>query len=273
MKSHQVKRFVLLDERTSEEYWGFSTMFLVKGIEDYATILKRAFPALPFEGPFPNDTADFDWFLIADATAEQCQAIQSFLTMLGNVYLIKDTLDECYALALHTIMTETGTFQRTPIGQLVREAKPYDSGWNAGNQQQAGKLADFLAEFVRTHPTYARVPLIAAVPPSNPDKQFDLPALLAERLASLTGKQIATSHLRKVRATLPMKNLATLASKAANVKDAFYAEPSVFVGKDIFLVDDIYHTGSTINEVGRALRIAGVRQVFGLTLTKTIRNF
>jgi hypothetical protein len=45
-------------------------MILVKGTEDYAAILQRAFPDLAFDGPFPNDTTDFDWFLICHATDE-----------------------------------------------------------------------------------------------------------------------------------------------------------------------------------------------------------
>jgi hypothetical protein len=39
-----VKRFAILDESTSEGFQGLETMILVKGAEDYAAILKRAFP-------------------------------------------------------------------------------------------------------------------------------------------------------------------------------------------------------------------------------------
>src|SRR5437762_11777490 len=68
VKSHQVKRFAILDESTSEGFLGLETMILVKGTEDYAAIFKRAFPGLAFDGPYPNDTADFDGFLICHAT-------------------------------------------------------------------------------------------------------------------------------------------------------------------------------------------------------------
>lgn len=272
MKSHQIKRFVVLDEKDSEEYWGLSTMILVKGIQEYAAIIERAFPNLSFDGPYPNDTADFDWFIVCDATDEQQAAIRSLLNVLSTAFLVKDSLDECFALALHTVLTETGAFQRTPLGQMVREAKPYDSGWNVGSKRQAEELAAKMTDFIRIHPAYCRVPLIAAVPPSNSDKPFDLPTFLVERVAASTGKEIVSQYIQKVRATDPMKNSATLAEKVANVKDAFQADGTKLTGQDVILLDDIYHTGTSINEVGRSIKAAGAHRVFGLTITKTIRS-
>lgn len=272
MKSHQIKRFAILDERTSEGFLDQETMILVKGTEDYFTILKRAFPSLGFDGPFPNDTADFDWFLICYTTAEQQAAIKSLLNALTTTLFLKDELDECFALSLHMVLTEQGGFVRTPLAQMVREAKPYDTGWNAGSKEKAAKLANMLSDFIRVHPTYSRARLVGAVPPSNPNKPFDLPAFLVEQVATATGKEIVTASIRKVRATQPMKNFATLAEKVLNIKDAFQADQAKLAGKEIVLIDDIYQTGTSINEVARSLRSAGIRQVFGLTLTKTIRS-
>ncbi len=273
MKSYQVKRFAILDERSSEGFLGLETMILVKGIEDYAAILKRAFPELAFdEPPYPNDTADYDWFLICHATDEQQAAIKALLCALTDALLLKDGLDECFALSLHMVLTEGGGFVRTPIAQLVREAKPYDTGWNAGSREKAAKLATMLIDFIRVHPTYSRVPLVAAVPASNPNKPFDLPTFLVEQIAAATGKEIVTASIRKTRQTQPMKSFATLADKVANIKDAFQVDQARLTGNRIILIDDIYQTGTSINEVSRALRSAGVRQVFGLTLTKTIRS-
>jgi predicted amidophosphoribosyltransferase len=114
--------------------------------------------------------------------------------------------------------------------------------------------------------------LIASVPPSNPNKQFDLPTVLVDHIAKATAKDNVTATIRKIRATKPMKEVATLAEKAANIKDAFRVDPGLLAGKAVVLIDDIYQTGTSINEVGRALKIAGVAQVLGLTLTKTIRS-
>jgi predicted amidophosphoribosyltransferase len=185
---------------------------------------------------------------------------------------LKDGLDECFALSLHTVLTEQGGFVRTPIGQMVREAKPYDTGWNAGSKEKAGKLAEMLSDFIRVHPTYLRAPLVAAVPPSNPNKAFELPTFLVEQIAVATGKEIVTASIRKVRTTQPMKNFATLAEKVSNIKDAFQADRAKLAEKEVILIDDIYQTGTSINEVARSLRSSGVRRALGLTMTKTIRS-
>jgi hypothetical protein len=272
VKSHQVKRFAILDESTSEGFLGLETMILVKGAEDFAAILKRAFPGLAFDGPYPNDTPDFDWFLICHATDEQQAGLKALLGTLTAALFLKDGLDECFALSLHTVLTEDGGFVRTPIAQMVREAKPYDSGWNAGSKEKAVKLATMLTDFIRIHPTFARVPLVAAVPASNPNKPFDLPTFLVELIAAETGKEIVSASIRKTRPTQPMKSFAAMVDKAANIKDAFQVDPARIAGNEIILIDDIYQTGTSINEVTRALRSAGVRHVFGLALTKTIRS-
>lgn len=69
-----------------------------------------------------------------------------------------------------------------------------------------------------------------------------------------------------------MKSLMMVADKAANIRGAFQVNAERLAGNEIILIDDIYQTGTTINEVTRALRAAGVQRVFGLTLTKTIRS-
>jgi predicted amidophosphoribosyltransferase len=42
--------------------------------------------------------------------------------------------------------------------------------------------------------------------------------------------------------------------------------------RDIILIDDIYQTGFTMNEVGRVLLEAGASSVLGLTATKTAKD-
>jgi predicted amidophosphoribosyltransferase len=43
-------------------------------------------------------------------------------------------------------------------------------------------------------------------------------------------------------------------------------------GKTVLLVDDIYQSGFTLNEVGRVLFEAGAESVLGLVATKTGRD-
>ncbi len=55
-----------------------------------------------------------------------------------------------------------------------------------------------------------------------------------------------------------------------NMKDAFMADPQVVKDKSILLIDDVATTGATMDACAKALLDAGCRQVFGLTLAKTI---
>jgi len=48
-----------------------------------------------------------------------------------------------------------------------------------------------------------------------------------------------------------MKKCRTIQEKIDNIKDAFEVDAATFNGRAIILVDDIYQTGFSINEVGR----------------------
>jgi len=47
-----------------------------------------------------------------------------------------------------------------------------------------------------------------------------------------------------------------------------YAGPSVITNKKVLVVDDVYTTGSTLEECARVLRAAGYREVWGVVLSR-----
>ena len=54
-----------------------------------------------------------------------------------------------------------------------------------------------------------------------------------------------------------------------NVRGAFQmAHPNELKGKDILLVDDVYTTGATVNEVTRVLKRALVGRIYIYTLAR-----
>jgi predicted amidophosphoribosyltransferase len=69
-----------------------------------------------------------------------------------------------------------------------------------------------------------------------------------------------------------MKECQTIQEKVDNLAGAFAADPAVIAGKSVIILDDIYQSGFSINEVGRAVRDAGARLVLGLTATKTAHD-
>ncbi len=61
--------------------------------------------------------------------------------------------------------------------------------------------------------------------------------------------------------------------KIDNVRGAFEIVPGIDVhDRELVLIDDIYQSGFTLNEIGRILLEAGARSVFGLVATKTGRD-
>jgi predicted amidophosphoribosyltransferase len=69
-----------------------------------------------------------------------------------------------------------------------------------------------------------------------------------------------------------MKDCHTVQEKVDNLKDAFAIQAAHFAGKEVILIDDIYQTGFSINEVGRALHQVGTKLVLGLVATKTFQD-
>jgi hypothetical protein len=248
-------------------------LLMVDGSPLYKAILARAFPNLYFSSTFPDKFGQFTWGTYIKRASDTDEGeLRGLCELFQRVVYLADDLDECFALAFHTQTSAAGGYERTSVGQLVRDAKPYNRAGSRGDRGKGVALAELLAGFIQQHPTYRRAELLVAVPPSNENKDFDLPALLAAEIAGRTGKRDATGAVRKTRATRPMKDCPTVQEKVENLKDAFAADSAVFQQKSVILVDDIYQSGFSINEVGRSLRQAGARLVLGLAATKTTQD-
>ena len=92
--------------------------------------------------------------------------------------------------------------------------------------------------------------------------------LLAEELAkSLNLKLI--NGLRRIRGTKSQFGL-KLKERKENLKDTFEVNPNISISKypNIFLVDDILTTGSTLLEAAKILKKNGAKRVWGLVLAR-----
>jgi ComF family protein len=74
-----------------------------------------------------------------------------------------------------------------------------------------------------------------------------------------------TDLVRRVRNTLPMKELDAL-GRRNNLKKAFIMPKNDVKFKCVLIIDDIYTTGSTIDEIAHEFRVAGVERIYCLTL-------
>lgn len=72
--------------------------------------------------------------------------------------------------------------------------------------------------------------------------------------------------LIRAKVTLPQWEL-TVAERRRNIKGAFQVtRPEIVQDKQILLVDDIFTTGTTMNECAKALKKAGAKRVTGLAI-------
>jgi len=192
--------------------------------------------------------------------------------LLRETWLLEDDLTETIALGLHKEASPNGGLQRTLVGQLVYEAKGYNRASHPGNQAKANELADRMAQVAKRHPTFRRADLVVSVPGSNRDKVYDLPNLSCQGLSQRLNIEAPQAVVQKTRDSKPMKDLRTIREKIESVEGLYQVDEAQVRGKAVLLVDDIYQTGFSITEVGRALHIAGATTVLGLVATKTING-
>lgn len=245
----------------------------------YLAIIRRAFPQLPTgKGTGWWTQKPHQWCLDVSALpATKRQDLVNFLNLLSQHLLLPNPLDECYALGWHS----TGARQevdgrwvtvRTPLGERVRKAKSYRPGQSTGDRLAAHQLADDLLGFVDSHPTYSRADAVLSVPASNPNKAFDLPSAIIERLCADLGKPNLNNSIRKLRATPPMKNVVNREQKFVSIAGCFQCDSAPVSGRTIIVVDDLYGSGATMSELGTCVRRAGASMVLGLTVTKNRRD-
>ena len=103
-------------------------------------------------------------------------------------------------------------------------------------------------------------------------REFNQSLLLADQLGRHMARPVSARNLVRVAATDPQTTL-TRQARLRNLRHAFEIRgPQDLSGKRILLVDDVFTTGTTLNECAKTLRNAGTGPVFALTLARTIET-
>lgn len=91
---------------------------------------------------------------------------------------------------------------------------------------------------------------------------------IAKHLADFLNIPLINNSLFRVKETAPQIELSGK-EREKNIKGAFiYKKSEEIKAKKIFLVDDIYTTGSTLEECASRLRRAGAKEVWGLVVAR-----
>lgn len=101
-------------------------------------------------------------------------------------------------------------------------------------------------------------------------REFNQSLLVADQLGRHMARPVSTTHLVRITATDPQTTL-TRQARLRNLRKAFEVHrPQDLTDKRILLVDDVFTTGTTLNECAKTLRKAGSGPVFALTLARTV---
>lgn len=150
-----------------------------------------------------------------------------------------------------------------PIQRAIKKLK------YAGDLGLADILARNLIELLHTQ--HWDVDLIVPVPQGiarRAERGYNQSALLARPLALTTGIPSNFNCLQKIRTTKSQVGL-SLRERRQNVKDAFSAKSKYVTGRNILVVDDVLTSGATLDACAAALKSAGARNVYGITLART----
>ena len=101
-------------------------------------------------------------------------------------------------------------------------------------------------------------------------REFNQSLLLADQLSRHLALPVSVANLVRTTATDPQTTL-TRQARLQNLRKAFEVRsPQSLAEKRILLLDDVFTTGTTLNECAKTLRKAGSGPVFALTLARTI---
>lgn len=126
------------------------------------------------------------------------------------------------------------------------------------------ELAFYLGNFIKEVKPDALIPI--PLHKSRLRKRgYNQAALLARSLGEKTGVPVRENYLLRVKKTVPLK-LLNPRERQNNLKKAFIIRRNDVKLKTVILVDDIYTTGSTMDEAAGTLLKSGVEKVYFVAL-------
>jgi len=193
---------------------------------------------------------------------QEYHQIETFINQFNDLVFLRDTLDLSIALSMH----ETEPDKRTVLGEHEFRVK-----YRSENNEVSADFDALVAEMQRRLeelPYFNCADYICAVPSNKP-----FMAQIISRLKSFDFIDISQR--------VQWKN------KAGSLKDATSAEEKLVTiqswelridkgldlnGKTVLLVDDLYHSGVTMQYMAMRLKESGAKRVFGMALVKSLGN-
>lgn len=191
----------------------------------------------------------------------QRDPISSFLSS-SHPRPLKGNWQAGFALDFHSSY-KGANWNRSGIGDLVYRLK-YES-----DESVLPTLVEHTRKLFAAHPEMSRFDIILPVP-SSTSRESSPVHEFCKALSNVLGKPMQPC-VTKTRQTRPQKELQTIPQKRDNVAGAFAVNGDIN-GKRVLLVDDLFDSGATLDEITRLLRKHGAANINVLTLTRTIHS-
>lgn len=197
------------------------------------------------------------------------RSVEAWLAKVGRFVALRDCLALSFALDYDRENGDPAQSQ-TEIGALRSRAKPYDRAPTSDTLAAAEELAARCTSFVREMTCYQTADAIIAMPPSTPNKKFDLPNYLAREIAEAVGMEDLSRTVVTRESRSPLKD-ARVADKLDILIGTIQVDAEL-TGRRVILLDDLYQSGTSMNYTAMELLAAGADAVYGLACEKTCRN-
>ena len=193
---------------------------------------------------------------------------------------VKRIIDECYQKAKEIILeyrdvldsSSALLIEREKIGHLWVHKDAVENAVYAMKYQNrriyGQTFGKEMAEHFLSYLWERKITLIVPVPLHSRRKRkrgFNQAEIVAKVLSESTGIAMDAGAVKRIKATSPQKELGDKGRKR-NIRGAFAVQKNV-KGENIVLIDDIYTTGSTLDEAARVLKKAGAENVYFLTVS------
>ena len=183
---------------------------------------------------------------------------ERFIDKYKDIVFLRDHLDISIALSMN--LDENN--ERTELGELEYQAK-----YN-GDQKAESSLLSLCQKQLEDLPFYKQADFICAMPCSSRGER-SLPRRIADNIAGL--KNISDNVYWESKEK-KLKDAESVESKLEILEASKLAIDRKLDGKAVFLLDDLYMSGISMQYVAMKLKEVGAKWVFGLCLVKSRNN-